>query len=74
MACSTCHVIVDSAWAPAAGAPCEAEQDMLDLAFEPTDSSRLGCQLRLAPHLDGLVVAVPAGAHNHMDHIPFPDR
>jgi ferredoxin len=47
---------------------------MLDLAFEPTDSSRLGCQLRLAPHLDGLVVAVPAGAHNHMDHIPFPDR
>eukprot|EP00960_Hanusia_phi_P038403 753411-Hanusia_phi.AAC.3 len=45
MACSTCHVIVDPAWIDRVGYPEVAEQDMLDLAYEPCDTSRLGCQV-----------------------------
>jgi 2Fe-2S ferredoxin len=71
MACSTCHVHVDGAWLSAAGAPSEEEEDMLDLAFDRRDSSRLGCQLVLAPQLDGLVVRLPDGANNMFDFIPF---
>ena len=48
-----------NAWFAAVGAPSEAEQDMLDLAHEPRAHSRLGCQLVLAPALDGLVVTLP---------------
>ena len=71
MACSTCQVYVDPAWLTAVGEAGEDEQDMLDLAHEPRDNSRLGCQVRLSPELDGLVVAVPRGANNLFDHIPF---
>ena len=47
---------------------------MLDLAHEPRDNSRLGCQLVFTPDLDGLELEVPDGANNLMDHIPFEDR
>ena len=60
MACSTCHVIVDPAWhkkLPEAG---EDETDMLDLAPGITKTSRLGCQIKLTPNLDGLIVKLPA--------------
>jgi len=73
MACSTCHVIVDDEWFPRFSPPCEAELDMLDLAYEPQDTSRLGCQLILSPEVQGFVIRVPAGAHNLFDHIPFQD-
>ncbi|KAL1524821.1 hypothetical protein AB1Y20_019701 [Prymnesium parvum] len=71
MACSTCHVYVHSSWFAAVGPPSEEEQDMLDLAFEPRRTSRLGCQIVLRPELEGLVVAVPSQANNLFDHIPF---
>jgi len=74
MACSTCHVIVQPAWFKKVGEPCEAEQDMIDLAFEPTDTSRLGCQLVLSKELDGLEISIPRDANNLMDPIPFQDR
>mmetsp|Transcript_52247 Transcript_52247/g.76522 ORF Transcript_52247/g.76522 Transcript_52247/m.76522 type:complete len:213 (-) Transcript_52247:428-1066(-) len=74
MACSTCHVIVDAAWSQLVGAPDQSEQDMLDLAYGSGDTSRLGCQLKLTVEMQGLVVSIPAQAHNIMDHIPFPDR
>ena len=35
------------------------EEDMLDFAFEVKANSRLSCQIRLKPELDGLVVRVP---------------
>ncbi len=73
MACSTCHVIVEQEWFTKLDPPCEAELDMLDLAFEPCDTSRLGCQVTLSPEVDGLVVRVPSGANNLFDHIPFKD-
>ncbi|MFM2045390.1 MAG: ferredoxin, 2Fe-2S [Pseudomonadota bacterium] len=59
LACSTCHVIVDQEWyavLPDAG---EDEEDMLDLAFGLTKTSRLGCQIRITEALDGLTVRLP---------------
>lgn len=64
MACSTCHVIVDSAWSDTLPAPSEEEQDMLDLTYGLQRTSRLGCQLRLVPELDGLTVHLPKETHN----------
>ncbi|CAJ1371533.1 unnamed protein product [Effrenium voratum] len=71
MACSTCHVYVDEKHFQTAGEPEDAEQDMLELAFEPRETSRLGCQLRLRPDLAGMTVTIPGGANNLFDHIPF---
>ena len=73
MACSTCHVVIDEKWFDKVGAPCEAEQDMLDLAYSPRETSRLGCQIVLDKTLDGLVVKIPKGANNLMDFVPFQD-
>jgi 2Fe-2S ferredoxin len=71
MACSTCHVIVDKDWFARVGPPSEDEQDMLDLAYGPRPSSRLGCQIVLTSALDGAVLYLPKGQNNIMDHIPF---
>ncbi|MCB2107392.1 MAG: 2Fe-2S iron-sulfur cluster binding domain-containing protein [Rhodobacteraceae bacterium] len=66
MACSTCHVIVDPAWADKLQPPAEAEQDMLDLTYGVTPNSRLSCQIVIAPQLDGLTVRLPATTRNMM--------
>ena len=58
MACATCHVIVDPAWYAKLPAPCEEEQDMLDLAFGLTRTSRLGCQIVMSDDFDGLTVTL----------------
>jgi 2Fe-2S ferredoxin len=59
-ACATCHVYVDPAWRDQTGSPAQMEEDMLDFAFDVRDTSRLSCQIKLTPELDGLVVRVPA--------------
>ncbi len=59
LACATCHVIVDPAWAPRLASPTEDEEDMLDLAFGLEKTSRLGCQIVITEALDGLVVRLP---------------
>jgi ferredoxin, 2Fe-2S len=64
LACSTCHVIVDKTWFGRLEAPTEDEEDMLDLAFGLTETSRLGCQIVMTKELDGLVVKLPAGSRN----------
>lgn len=64
LACSTCHVIVDPAWFGKLVKPTEDEEDMLDLAFDLQETSRLGCQLIMTDALDGLVVKLPAGTRN----------
>ena len=58
-ACATCHVYVDGAWRAKTGAPEQMEEDMLDFAFEVRPESRLSCQIRVTPELDGLVVRIP---------------
>ncbi|MFN0218468.1 MAG: 2Fe-2S iron-sulfur cluster-binding protein [Hyphomicrobium sp.] len=59
-ACATCHVFVDEAWRGATGSPAEMEEDMLDFAFDVREGSRLCCQIKVTPALDGLIVRVPA--------------
>lgn len=58
-ACATCHVHVDPAWRDIVGPPSADEADMLDFAHGKRDDSRLACQIRLRPVLDGLVVHTP---------------
>ena len=64
LACSTCHVIVEPAWSKKLTRATEDEEDMLDLAFGLTETSRLGCQIIMTEALDGLVVTLPAGVNN----------
>jgi ferredoxin, 2Fe-2S len=64
LACSTCHVIVDPEWYRRLPGPSEDEDDMLDLAFNLTRTSRLGCQIRVSEELDGLTVQLPAATRN----------
>ena len=58
-ACATCHVYVDDQWRERVGPPAEMEEDMLDFAFDVRESSRLSCQIKVTPELDGLIVRVP---------------
>ncbi|MDZ7713986.1 MAG: ferredoxin family 2Fe-2S iron-sulfur cluster binding protein [Rhodovibrio sp.] len=67
LACSTCHVIVDKKWFKKLEEPTEDEEDMLDLAFGLTKTSRLGCQIVMREELDGLVVQLPEQVTNWMD-------
>ena len=64
LACSTCHVIVNKEWYEKLSQASEDEEDMLDLAFGLTATSRLGCQLIMTDELDGLTVALPEETRN----------
>jgi 2Fe-2S ferredoxin len=66
LACSTCHVIVDDKYFDLLPEASEDEEDMLDLAFGLTHTSRLGCQIIISQELDGLVVKLPAATRNMM--------
>jgi 2Fe-2S ferredoxin len=66
LACSTCHVIIDPEWYDLLKEATEDEEDMLDLAFGLTRTSRLGCQIIITEELDGLTVTLPAGSRNMM--------
>lgn len=66
MACSTCHVIVDPEWYDVLQTATEDEEDMLDLAFGLTHTSRLGCQIKMTEELDGLEVSLPTATRNMM--------
>ena len=58
-ACATCHVYVAEEWKDIVGPPEPMEEDMLDFAFEVRPTSRLSCQIRVRPELEGLVVHTP---------------
>ncbi len=55
---------MDASWFGKLAKPTEDEEDMLDLAFDLQETSRLGCQLIMTDALDGLVVKLPAGSRN----------
>ncbi|CAG8246837.1 unnamed protein product [Penicillium salamii] len=64
-ACSTCHVIVDDPDTfDKMEEPSDDENDMLDLAFGLTETSRLGCQVLMTKDLDGMVVRLPTMTRN----------
>ena len=60
MACATCHVYVNEEWLDKLPEKEDGEEDMLDMAFEPKQNSRLSCQLIVSDELDGLEVNIPS--------------
>ncbi|KAF9781115.1 2Fe-2S ferredoxin-type domain-containing protein [Thelephora terrestris] len=64
IACSTCHVILSPEHYDVLEEPGDDENDMLDMAFGLTDTSRLGCQVKLDKKLDGMVCTLPAATRN----------
>lgn len=64
-ACSTCHIIVEpDEMYEKMPEPDDDENDMLDLAFGLTETSRLGCQVKMTKELDGLRVKLPSMTRN----------
>lgn len=63
MACATCHIYIHPEWQDRVTSEdneqTEEEEDMLDVAFDVRETSRLGCQIKLSNTLDGLIVALP---------------
>ncbi|PWN21953.1 ferredoxin [Microstroma glucosiphilum] len=64
IACSTCHVILEPDVYDQLEEPGDDENDMLDLAFGLTDTSRLGCQVKLTKATDGMVAQLPSATRN----------
>ena len=60
MACATCHVYVKEEWFDKLPKKEDGEEDMLDMAFEPKQNSRLSCQILVSDELDGLTVSIPS--------------
>lgn len=57
--CSTCHCMIDEAWAEQVGPPNEDESELLEFAGKSQPNSRLSCQIEVTDALDGLVVHLP---------------
>ncbi|KAI9993199.1 hypothetical protein PInf_015270 [Phytophthora infestans] len=74
MACSTCHVILEDPVFDELEEACEDEEDMLDMAFGLTDTSRLGCQVFVTEDFEGTTVSLPKATRNfYVDgHVPKP--
>ena len=62
-ACATCHVYVDPEWLPKLPKRQDMEEQMLDFAIELKPNSRLSCQIKVTPALDGLIVRTPKSQH-----------
>jgi len=62
-ACATCHVFVDDAWLAKLPNKDDMEVTMLDFAPDVAPNSRLSCQIKVTPELDGLVVHMPKSQH-----------
>lgn len=63
-ACSTCHVIVDPEYYDKLAEPTDDEDDMLDLAYGLTETSRLGCCIHMSKDIDNIRVALPQMTRN----------
>jgi ferredoxin, 2Fe-2S len=62
-ACATCHIFVDPAYEAKIPPKSDMEETMLDFAPEIQANSRLSCQIKVTPELDGLVVRMPKSQH-----------
>lgn len=73
-ACSTCHLIFQEDVFDRLEEPTEDEEDMLDMAFGLTATSRLGCQVKVTQDMEGMEVRLPAATRNfYVDgHVPQP--
>ena len=64
MACSTCHVILKDEIYDELEEACEEEEDLLDLAYGLTHTSRLGCQIMITEEMEGMEVKLPSATRN----------
>lgn len=64
VACSTCHIILPEEYYNLLPEPEDDENDMLDMAFGLTDTSRLGCQVKVTRELDGITCTLPSATRN----------
>jgi ferredoxin len=73
-ACSTCHLIFPHEIFDELPEASEDEEDMLDMAFGLTETSRLGCQIIVDKSMDGITVEMPKATRNfYVDgHVPQP--
>jgi 2Fe-2S ferredoxin len=56
--CATCHVYIDGEKAALIPSMSEDENGLLDGTSHRQENSRLSCQIRLTPELDGLRVTI----------------
>jgi ferredoxin len=63
-ACSTCHLILPMDLYDSIPEPSEDEEDMLDMAFGLTTTSRLGCQITVTEAMDGVEFEMPKATRN----------
>lgn len=58
-ACATCHVYIDQDWTAVVGSPADLEAEMLEVAEDVKDNSRLACQVKVSDEMEGLRVITP---------------
>lgn len=64
LACSTCHVILQQEVYDSLKEACEEEEDLLDLAYGLTHTSRLGCQIKVTRSMENMLVKLPSATRN----------
>ena len=64
LACSTCHVILESHLFDKIPVAKDEEEDLLDLAYGLTETSRLGCQVNVTKEFENTKVYIPAATRN----------
>jgi ferredoxin len=64
LACSTCHVILEQEYYDKLEEPSDDENDMLDMAFGLSKTSRLGCQVKITKDLEGATFVIPTKTRN----------
>lgn len=64
LACSTCHVVIDDASYNNLKPASDEENDMLDLAFGLTKTSRLGCQIIVTEGMKNMTIKIPSQTRN----------
>lgn len=58
--CGTCHCYIDESWQAKIEPITASEKETLECAIDIRATSRLSCQIRITPEVDGLVVHLPA--------------
>ncbi|MGM4929594.1 2Fe-2S iron-sulfur cluster-binding protein [Tardiphaga sp. 619_E2_N8_5] len=60
LSCATCHVFVDQPWFDKFSPPSDDEKELLDATSEePTEASRLACQLPCTASVSGMTIRIP---------------
>ena len=75
LACSTCHVVLEESVYDSLPEAVEEEEDLLDLAYGLTLTSRLGCQVKVTRSMEGMTVKLPSATRNfYVDKTKIPSN